>query len=194
VAERIEAEPRDLVVLRDVAADYWLALTPLSGQVPGQVSDPGIGDLPDGLELAGPEAPDADPDSDESLRRFRKRAKPAAEELAWLTRRGPADRPEADPEMERVVVLYARAVLRHFAGRLMGFEWSGGEHLWRNFLAGTGSVTVTDDGLDVRLPASPLRLVARMAGAHGLTYELPWHSDRPNRPRGLRVTLELPDA
>jgi hypothetical protein len=58
--------------------------------------------------------------------------------------------------MERAVVLYARAVLRHFAGRLMGFEWSGGEHLWRNFLAGTGSVTVTDDGLDVRLPASPL--------------------------------------
>ena len=78
-------------------------------------------------------------------------------------------------------------MLRHFAGRLMGFAWSRSEFLYRNFLAGEGTLRRSAEGLEVTLPRMPLHLVARMAGADGMRYTVPWLGEG-------RITLSLPEA
>lgn len=165
---------------------------------------PSLTKVPEEPGLCAREARPLSAEASRRLRVFRARARPAAAELRYFagSSLGPTEgRPERERarfvrrgrdwtghhDLEQVVVLLAHAVLRHVAGRLPGFEWSGGEHLRKNFLAGHGEVTSTPEGLAVRLPPSPLRLVARMAGADGMTYEIPWLDAR-------RVTLTLPEG
>jgi hypothetical protein len=70
--------------------------------------------------------------------------------------------------------LVARAVLRHFAGRLIGFESSGPEHLYQNFLSGVSTVRTTGERIEVQLPQSPLAVILRLSGVWKQTYALPW--------------------
>ncbi len=114
-------------------------------------------------------------------------ASPAAPEWPWVETQGWARASLRDAEQvtDLRIAIISHAILRHFAGRLMGFGWSGCEYLYKNFLAGEGSVRCTDEGLEVTLPRMPLHLVARMAGADGMSYTVPWLGRR-------QVTLELP--
>lgn len=94
--------------------------------------------------------------------------------------------PGLEPGLAREAAAVARGLLRHFAARLPGFARASDGHLVRNFLAGVGRVRVatrpaaegrgtpSPAAIEVELPPMPLAVVARLAGADGLTYELPW--------------------
>jgi len=81
--------------------------------------------------------------------------------------------------------LSARAVLRSFARKLMGFDQSSLMYLRENFFSGTSSIHVQDSTISVELPACPLAVILNMAGVHGLTYSVPWLDS-------AQVTLSLP--
>ncbi len=74
--------------------------------------------------------------------------------------------------------LVARAVLKDFARRLIGFEASSPDHLFTNFLAGMSSVHVTPHRLEVLLPSSPLAVVLRLSGLYAQPCALPWRERR----------------
>ena len=95
--------------------------------------------------------------------------------------------PEAriSSELDEAGSLVARVVLRHFARRLIGFHTAGPEHLYQNFLAGIGSVQISEATLEVRLPRSPLAIVLQLSGVGNQTYALPWLN-------GKEVCLLLP--
>jgi hypothetical protein len=80
--------------------------------------------------------------------------------------------------------LVARAVLKSFARRLLGFHRSSPEYLYQNFLAGPSIVTAARGAIEVLLPRCPLDVVLRMTGVDGTTYRVPWLGD-------AEVTLRL---
>ena len=81
---------------------------------------------------------------------------------------------ELDPVLDGTFSLIARAALKHFARKLSGFEASGPEHLYQNFLLGLSEVRNSDQRLEVRLPASPLSVILRMAGLQEQKYVATW--------------------
>jgi hypothetical protein len=81
---------------------------------------------------------------------------------------------EFDPVLDGTFSLIARAALKHFARKLSGFEASGPEHLYQNFLLGLSEVRNSDQRLEVRLPASPLSVILRMAGLQEQKYVATW--------------------
>jgi hypothetical protein len=81
--------------------------------------------------------------------------------------------------------LIANSIIRHFARRVFGFHSSGPEHLYQNFLAGTGALIGSADRLDVRLPRSPLAIVLHLSGVGEQTYAVPWLN-------GRNICLHLP--
>jgi hypothetical protein len=85
---------------------------------------------------------------------------------------------DAHSVMDCTLSLFARAAIRHFVGRLIGFESSTPEYLYRNFLSGLGSIRHVENRLEVRLPASPLSLVLRMAGLQEQKYMPDWLEGR----------------
>ncbi len=122
---------------------------------------------------------------------------PLAEETAWppyaapisaaLT---PAEREYlhlglANAALDEALNAVALQTLRAWTRRLPGFHDCTLPFLYENFFAGHGSVVMTSEGLEVRLPAAPLRLVLRLAGTDGATFEIPWG-------RARRVVLHLP--
>jgi hypothetical protein len=82
--------------------------------------------------------------------------------------------PEIPAELDLAATLAARAVLKHFARRLIGFDTSSAEHLYQSFLAGVGFVRDTGERIEVELPQPPLAIVLSMAGMLEETYTLPW--------------------
>lgn len=154
------------VLLRDSGNDYWLALEPVEGDTaaPAPVDD---------VTRAAQE-------------RFLTRRRPAGPELAHLLLGTAPPFSDLPSGLDRATALLGHALLRHLAGRLMGFAWSSAEHLVTNFLAGTGEVRLAADGYRVVLPRTPLAVVARMAGADGLRYEVPWLG-------GAAIETRLPD-
>jgi hypothetical protein len=74
--------------------------------------------------------------------------------------------------------LIANSIIRHFARRLIGFHSSSPEHIYQNFLAGTGALVVSADRLEVRLPRSPLAIVLQLSGVTNQTYTVPWLNGR----------------
>jgi hypothetical protein len=82
--------------------------------------------------------------------------------------------PEVPPELDLAGTLAARAVLKHFGRRLMGFDHSSAEHLYQSFLRGVGFVRDTGERIEVELPSPPLSIVLSMAGMLEETYTLPW--------------------
>lgn len=81
---------------------------------------------------------------------------------------------ELDPVLDCTFSLIARAALKHFARKLSGFESSSPDHLYRNFLSGLSEIRCMDQHLEVRLPASPLSLILRMAGLQEQKYVPIW--------------------
>ena len=81
---------------------------------------------------------------------------------------------ELDPALDCTFSLISRAALRHFARKLLGFEGSSPDHLHQNFLSGLSEVRCIDQRLEVRLPASPLSLILRMAGLQQQKYAPAW--------------------
>jgi hypothetical protein len=105
------------------------------------------------------------------------RASLAEGELEYFSVLGASPFVPITAEVDVSVTLLARAVLKAFALRLMGFEWSSPEHIYRNFLEGIGTIRVDSSTIRVELPRGPLALILRMAGVNGQTYSLPWLND-----------------
>jgi hypothetical protein len=76
--------------------------------------------------------------------------------------------------LELIGTIAARAVLRHFARRLIGFSASRPDHLYTNFLAGRTTIEDTGYRLEVEIMPPPLSVVLRMAGIHNEVYHAPW--------------------
>ncbi|MFZ0321981.1 MAG: hypothetical protein WAL56_22840 [Candidatus Sulfotelmatobacter sp.] len=74
--------------------------------------------------------------------------------------------------------LLARAAIRHFVGRLSGFESSSPEYLYQNFLSGLSALRHFDNRLEVRMPVAPLSLVLRIAGLQEQKYAPRWLKGR----------------
>jgi hypothetical protein len=119
-----------------------------------------------------------------TLARYLTRAKPAAQELAYLSLANLTPPVTTYSHFDLTWSLVAHAVLKAFASRLMGFEWSSAEFLYHNFLAGTSTLRIDGERIDVELPRSPLHVILRMAGVDGQTYTVPWLSN-------AQVTLSL---
>jgi hypothetical protein len=79
-----------------------------------------------------------------------------------------------DPFLDCTFTLLSRAALRHFSRKLFGFESSSPDHLYQNFLSGVSEIRCMDGRLEVRLPASPLSLVLRMAGLQEQKFAPSW--------------------
>jgi hypothetical protein len=88
-------------------------------------------------------------------------------------------------ELDAGCSLIANSIIRHFARRLVGFRSSSPEHLYQNFLAGTGALVVSADRLEVRLPRSPLAIILQLSGLANQTYAMPWLN-------GRNICLHLP--
>jgi hypothetical protein len=110
-----------------------------------------------------------------------RRVRSGGAELDYLSFAGLPGRLETNARFDLLWSLIARAVLRSFASRLVGFARSGPEHLYANFLEGRSFVQSRSgaDGeeLLVDLPRVPLHLILRMAGVDGQTYRIPWLGD-----------------
>lgn len=160
-------------VIHDMAADYWLAVTPNRAAMLAELArrleqpDPGIW-------LAGSPPPTAEPGA--TFARF---YKPAAPAVAYF------ELPELNARLNRAWLPLAQAVLRTFARRLLGFGWSSAEYLSRNFLTGVGQLSLAPNRIEVLLPAVPLGSVLRLAGLHHTEFNLPWADD-------IVVRLSLP--
>jgi len=98
------------------------------------------------------------------------------QELAYFSLR--AFLPNSAEEFDDTFSLVARAVLRDFSRRLFGFDLSSPEYLYQNFLAGLGSLLCRDEAFEVRLPASPLSVILRMAGLQQQKFSPPWLKGR----------------
>lgn len=108
----------------------------------------------------------------------------AARELASLVPDASSPLLTGVSEFELVWTLAARATLRAFVERLMGFRASSPEYIRRNFLEGNGTIQVLDESIHVQLAARPLNLVLSLAGINGQRYVLPWRNE-------TSVTIEL---
>jgi len=86
--------------------------------------------------------------------------------------------PDFDIVLDIFGALLARAALRGFARRLIGFQSSGPEHLGRNFLEGCSTVRILPERIEVALPRCPLSLVLQISGLTRQTYTVPWLEGR----------------
>ena len=75
---------------------------------------------------------------------------------------------------ELTFAVAARALLRNFSGRLMGFSQSGVEYLFHNFLDFHASVLTESGQSIVRLSRPPLHVVLSLAGMNRQSYSLNW--------------------
>lgn len=75
---------------------------------------------------------------------------------------------------ELTFTVAARALLRNFSGRLMGFSQSGLEYLYANFLDIHASVQTESGQRIVRLGQPPLHVVLNLAGMNRQSYTLSW--------------------
>jgi hypothetical protein len=64
--------------------------------------------------------------------------------------------------------------LKYFAQGLIGFESSGPEYLYQNFLSGVSTVRTTVDRIEVQIPSAPLFIILKMSGMQEQHYTLPW--------------------
>lgn len=86
--------------------------------------------------------------------------------------------PGFDINLDLMSALVSRAALKGFARRLMGFQSASPEHLYRNFLEGTGTVRNGPERIEVELPRSPLSLVLQLSGLAKQIYTVPWLEGR----------------
>ena len=75
---------------------------------------------------------------------------------------------------ELTLAVAARALLRNFSGKLMGFSQSGLEYLFNNFLDFHASVLTESGQSTVRMGQPPLHVVLSLAGMNRQSYSLNW--------------------
>ncbi len=174
--DRIDYRDQPFALLRDLDADAWLCALPLdrlSAALSAVQALTGAPAYQHGIDEPPPELHDL-------IARFETRAKPAAGDLDAFP-----PLTALDPPLDLAVTLFARAALRAFAARLIGFEWSSAAYLRERFLSGVSVVELTPGVIDVRLAESPLKIILQMAGVDGETLVLPWLPDTLIR---LRLT------
>ncbi len=174
--ERLDYRDQPFVLLRDLDADAWLA-APSPDRVDAALAALQTLTGSPGYQYGSGDPP---PELSAVIARFEARAKPASSELDTFP-----PLPILDPSLDFALTLFARAALRGFAARLIGFEWSSAAYLRDRFLTGVGVVELTPDAITVRLATSPLRIIMQMAGIDGETLTLPW---LPATPIYLRLT------
>jgi len=158
-----------LIVLREMEADYWLAIVESEEEMSAALAgvEGALGQGPAHIwDMREPSPPDVPAD-------FRAKAKPLAPALDYLSL------PFLPPSLDRTLSLFAQAVLRTFARRLMGFGWSSAGYLYDNLLAGQGAIRRMPAEIIVELPHAPLHQVLSLAGFHRSTLTIPWLVDRP---------------
>ena len=105
-------------------------------------------------------------------------SRPADQDLAFFSLANVWPEVEIGAAFDLTWLLVARAALKHFARRLIGFESSGPEYLYQNFLAGLSTVRITVERIEVQIPKSPLSIILRMSGMQERRYTLPWVKGR----------------
>lgn len=101
---------------------------------------------------------------------------PASHEFAYFFTASACD--EIDIGLDVLTTLICRAAFRGFTRRLIGFQTSSPEHLYRNFLEGVAMVRNRPERIEVDLPRCPLSLVLQLAGLDRQTYAVPWLQGR----------------
>jgi hypothetical protein len=84
----------------------------------------------------------------------------------------------ACPAFQMLTALIARAALRGFARRLIGFQSSSAQFLHRNFLAGIATISHQSGLIQVEMPRVPLAIVLQLSGLDRQTYAVPWLKGR----------------
>jgi hypothetical protein len=113
-----------------------------------------------------------------SPERFARLLQTSDDDLEYFTLHGLWPEMAFDPAWDLAFTLIARSCLKNFARRLMGFESSGPEHLYRNVLAGMGAIRSSSEKIEVRLPRCPLFIVLRLCGLHEQSFRVPWLQER----------------
>jgi hypothetical protein len=173
----IDAVEETTLVVRDVEKDHWLALgdrAVVRGELDAIArrlgAPPRVRIRPTNVSQSFADLPALD--GDPALSRFERGHKPAADELAAVTLDlAPL---AARPEVTRWVAHVAHELLRLFARRLMGFEWSSAGHLRVNFLRGGARYRVGPDGVEAYVAPRSLRMVLAMSGVDGETIYASW--------------------
>ena len=158
LAEPVMLPGGDAVLLRDVLENDWVWAAPAGEST--------VHDALTSIRAATgaePEVVAADP---------ARPSKPAQPHVAYFSLG--ACWPAISLSVDLIGTVAARAVFRHFARRLIGFNASGPDHLYTNFLAGRTTLDDTGYRLDVGIMPPPLSVVLRMAGIHEEVYSAPW--------------------
>jgi hypothetical protein len=101
-------------------------------------------------------------------------SRPALADLAFLSLANLWPEVEISAAIDLALSLVARAALKYFAQGLIGFESSGPEYLYQNFLSGVSTVRTTVDRIEVQIPSAPLFIILKMSGMQEQHYTLPW--------------------
>jgi hypothetical protein len=163
-----DGEP--LQVLHDLRLDFWLAMIHLGQPLPAALAWLGsvFGYPP---EMAWDETTPPPADLVERHPGYLRSSKAADPDLAYF------HLPGLPAQVDDLWTLMARAVLRVFALRLMGFAWSSPEYLFTRFLEGPGSLRRMPGGWWVELPLAPLHTVLHLSGLREQPLHLPWLSE-----------------
>ena len=178
LGERLSGAPRSDSRLNRM----WLAESQPPGLLRLELGDPGA----QGTTTVWTPQPERIPDALQAeVAQYLTRAKPAAEELNYLSLADHGSHLVDDRHLDLTWSLVANAVLKGFARRLLGFHWSSAGYLYHNFLEGTSTVQIEGGRIEVQLPLCPLHVLLRLAGLDGQSYTVPWLND-------AQVTLALP--
>jgi hypothetical protein len=151
---RLPWQEKEILLLRDFERDVWIYASVLPKE---QALNLGV-DLVREATGNVPQVSSSEPVTDHELSYFLFGS-------VW---------PDFNIDLDLSSALCARAVLKGFARRLMGFQASSPEHLYRNFLAGVGTVRNLSERIEVELPRVPLLLVLQISGQLTQTYSVPW--------------------
>ena len=158
-------------ILRDVRRDDWLCLVEDTDALTAAVLDLqnafGSAQNLDDLIPFGGDLP-----LEPRLETFKQKARPVGVDLDYL------HLPGLPLAANLILTSAARAVLRTFAGRLMGFAWSSLPYLHSNFLVGAAHIEYGRDRIQVSLPSPPLHTVLRMTGFRGEELSPAWLGGR----------------
>jgi hypothetical protein len=110
--------------------------------------------------------------------RIEKLTPPAEQELCYFSLKDVAPLWQWPVDFELNWTLFARAILQNFARKLIGFEASTPEYLFKNFLAGLGTIRIPPGKIEVQMPESPLTVLLQLSGMYGTPFLIPWLGEK----------------
>jgi hypothetical protein len=173
--EEVDLPHSRILLLRDILEDEWVWAALAEESALQRARDFAAGR---GAEIlrAGNSVEDMAAELNIPAKRILRGARPAGPDLMYFALAGAT--PGIGADLDLAGSLFARATLKHFARRLIGFEASSPEHLYQNFLAGIAFVRDTAEQIEVELAPPPLSIVLSMSGILEETYSLPWIEGR----------------